>query len=194
MRAISQELENLMLWNNKPILKNSLLVWDVENISIKQLPSIKRLAKFTPQKCFAISKVPRDALKAAILLKEGFNLYISYPYVSDDAIIDFIDTHHHCASLIFISSDSDFVPVINRFLHKHSVQWIMQDCNKKRICMYINLSHPRLKLSTIHIENKRDNRDSKERNKPAFYAPTRTSFENEVYWLNYFSHYYAHIG
>ena len=76
MRAISQELENSMLWNNKPILKNSLLVWDVENISIKALPSIKHLAKFTPQKCFAISKVPLDALKAAILLKEGFNLYI----------------------------------------------------------------------------------------------------------------------
>lgn len=181
MREISQELENSVLWNNKPILKNSLLVWDVENISIKALPSIKRLAKFTPQKCFAISKVPLDALKAAILLKEGFNLYISYPYLSDDAIIDFIDTHHHASSLIFISSDSDFVPVINRFLHKHSVQWIMQDCNKKRICMYINLSHPRLKLSTIHIENKRDNRDSKERYKPALYAPTRTSFENEVY-------------
>jgi hypothetical protein len=170
------------------------LVWDVENISIKALSSIKHLAKFTPQKCFAISKVPLDALKAAILLKEGFNLYISYPYVSDDAIIDFIDTHHHGSSLIFISSDSDFVPVINRFLHKHSVQWIMQDCNKKRICMYINLSHPRLTLSSLDIEDERGNRHSKKRKKTAFYAPTRTSFANEVYWLNYFSHYYAHIG
>jgi len=194
MRAISQELETSMLWNNKPILKNSLLVWDVENISIKALSSIKHLAKFTPQKCFAISKVPLDALKAAILLKEGFNLYISYPYVSDDAIIDFIDTHHHGSSLIFISSDSDFVPVINRFLHKHSVQWIMQDCNKKRICMYINLSHPRLTLSSLDIEDERGNRHSKKRKKPAFYAPKRTSFANEVYWLNYFSRYYAHIG
>jgi len=183
-----------MLWNNKPILKNSLLVWDVENISIKALSSIKHLAKFTPQKCFAISKVPLDELKAAILLKEGFNLYISYPYVSDDAIIDFIDTHHHGSSLIFISSDSDFVPVINRFLHKHSVQWIMQDCNKKRICMYINLSHPRLTLSSLDIEDERGNRHSKKRKKPAFYAPKRTSFANEVYWLNYFSRYYAHIG
>ena len=73
-----------MLWNNKPILKNSLLVWDVENISIKALSSIKHLAKFTPQKCFAISKVPLDALKAAILIKEGFNLYISYLAISED--------------------------------------------------------------------------------------------------------------
>ena len=60
-----------MLWNNKPILKNSLLVWDVENISIKALSSIKHLAKFTPQKCFAISKVPLNELKCK------FHFYVS---------------------------------------------------------------------------------------------------------------------
>ena len=46
----------------------------------------------------------------------------------------------------------------------------------------------------IDIEDERGNRHSKKRKKTAFYAPTRTSFANEVYWLNYFSHYYAHIG
>ena len=60
--------------------------------------------------------------------------------------------------------------------------------------MYINLSHPRLILSSLNIEDERGNRDFKRQNKPAFYAPKRTSFANEVYWLNYFSHYYAHIG
>ena len=55
-------------------------------------------------------------------------------------------------SLVSKSSDianSDFVPCVHRFLEAHHVQWIINDANKKRICMRVNLSHTRLILSTF---------------------------------------------
>lgn len=177
------------LWHNKPLLKNSLLVWDVENISINCLDTIKRLAKFTPQKLYAISKKPFTDELETLLSKEGF---ILSPQYADAKIVHLIDTNHHGSHLILVSSDGDFVPVVKRFLEKHPVQWIMQDRNKKRICMNINLAHPNLTLSTIDITDERKTYH-KRRKKPAFYAPSHTSFENEAYWLRYFARYHAHI-
>lgn len=185
-------LDEQELWNNKPLLKNSLFVWDVENIPVNSLDTIKRLAKFTPQKRYAISKKPLLREWAMLLTKEGFTLFEHYPLSADAKIIHLIDTHHLCSHLILVSSDSDFVPVVKRFLEKHPVQWIMQDENKKRICMYINLTHPKLTLSTIDIKDKCKSHH-KRRKKPAFYAPKYTSFANEAHWLNYFACYQAHI-
>ncbi len=183
------------LWKNKPLLENSLVVWDSDNISLSALEPIKHLAKFTPHKRYIVSKKPLEEEKDALLREDGFtcNVY-STSYNTDARIVDLIDSHHHCTSLILISSDGDFVPVVKRFLAKHPVQWIMYDCNKKRICMTINLAHPHLALSTIAIEDERSNKNSKKRHKPAFYAPTHTSFANEAYWLRYFARYHVHIG
>ena len=129
------------VWENKPLLENSLLVWDSDNISVSALDMIQHLAKITPHKRYAISKKPLSKDNEARLLKEGFIILASYPHPTDATIVQLIDSyHHHSSYLIFISSDGDFIPVINRFLHTHPVQWMMQDCNKKRICMYINLT------------------------------------------------------
>ncbi len=182
------------LWKNKPLLENSLVVWDSDNISLSALETIKHLAKFTPHKRYIVSKKPFEEEKDALLLEDGFTCNVSSAsYPTDARIVDLIDSHHHCTSLILISSDGDFVPVVKRFLEKHPVQWMMHDCNKKRICMNINLAHPNLTLSTIAIEDERSNKHSKKRHKPAFYAPTHTSFANEAYWLRYFARYHAHI-
>ena len=182
------------LWHNKPLLKNSLLVWDVENISINCLDTIKRLAKFTPEKRYAISKKPFTDAFETLLSKDGFILSPQNPQYADAQIVHLIDTNHHSSHLILVSSDGDFVPVVKRFLEKHPVQWMMQDCNKKRICMNINLAHPNLRISTIDMADEYPKRNDKKRNKPAFYAPHNTSFANEIYWLRYFARYHAHIG
>lgn len=183
-----------ILWENKPLLENSLVVWDSDNISICALETIKHLAKFTPHKRYIVSHKPLAEEKEALLRKEGFTIIVSSPYSTDARIIALIDNHHHSTSLILISSDGDFVPVVKRFLEKHPMQWIMQDCNKKRICMNINLAHPKLTLSTMDIKDEHIQRRHTKRHKPTFYAPTRTSFENEAYWLRYFARYHAHIG
>ena len=138
-----------LLWSDKPLLRNSFLVWDVENISVKCFDSIKALVKFTPEKLYAISKkaLSLDALR--FFEEHGFVLFENYPGSADKKIMDLISMHQGCTHLILISSDSDFVPCVHRFLEAHHVQWIINDANKKRICMRVNLCHTRLIISTF---------------------------------------------
>ena len=183
------------LWNKKTLALHSLLLWDIENIPINALQLIKQLVKCTPYNAYAISQYPIDEVQRTFLEQEGIRFIPTYPECADKTLCTLIlEAKQRITSLIFVSSDGDFVPYIKEALKNCNVLWIMQDCNKKRICMNIDLSHPRLTLSSIDSEDKRVNRHSKKRKKPAFYAPTRTSFSNEAYWLNYFSRYHAHIG
>ena len=195
MKRTIASLEKHSLWEHKPLLKNSLLIWDIDNISIKALSSIKHLAKFTPEISYVVAHKPIDEATKALLYQEGFTLLMTSPLMPTDAkIVTLIDTHHHCSHLLFISSDGDFVPAIKRFLTKRSVQWIMQDSHKKRICMNCDVTHSHLTLSTLLLEDEPSTKKHQKRKKPAFYAPTRTSFSNEAYWLSYFARYHAHIG
>lgn len=140
-----------VLWGHKPLLKGSFLLWDVENISEKRLEEIHALVKFTPEKLYAISKKALNPYRIRFFQSRGFILFEHYPLSADEKIINLIKVHQGCTHLILISSDSDFVPSIHRFLETqtHHVQWIMEDANKKRICMNVNLSHPRLYLSCL---------------------------------------------
>ena len=145
-RPIPQES---LLWNDKPLLRHSFLVWDVENISVKCFDSIKALVKFTPEKLYAISKKVLSPSVIGFFEEHGFVLFEKYPGSADEKIMKLIAMHQGCTHLILISSDSDFVPSVHRFLEYHHVQWIINDANKKRICMRVNLSHTRLTLSTF---------------------------------------------
>ena len=138
-----------LLWNDKPLLRHSFLVWDVENISVKCFDSIKALVKFTPEKLYAISKKALSLNNLRFFEEHGFVLFENYPGSADEKIMKLIAMHQGCTHLILISSDSDFVPSVHRFLEHHHVQWIINDANKKRICMRVNLSHTRLILSTF---------------------------------------------
>ncbi len=138
-----------LLWNDKPLLRHSFLVWDVENISVKCFDSIKALVKFTPEKLYAISKKVLSPSVLGFFEEHGFVLFENYPGSADEKIMKLIALHQGCTHLILISSDSDFVPSVHRFLEHHYVQWIINDANKKRICMRVNLSHTRLILSTF---------------------------------------------
>ena len=138
-----------LLWNDKPLLRHSFLVWDVENISVKCFDSIKALVKFTPEKLYAISKKALSLNNLRFFEEHGFVLFENYPGSADEKIMKLIAMHQGCTHLILISSDSDFVPSVHRFLEHHYVQWIINDANKKRICMRVNLSHTRLTLSTF---------------------------------------------
>lgn len=176
-------VEHLPLWNQKPLVKDSFVVWDVENISTLFLETIKQMASFTPHKRFALSKRPLSPKQEARLRKEGFTLFEHYPSSADAKIVRIIDSHHLCSALMLISSDGDFVPVIKRFLVKRPVQWILQDENKKRICMLIDLSHPRLTLSTFVHEH------SRTASKKHSWKRQRPPLRNEKAWLAFFKRY-----
>ena len=71
-RPIPQES---LLWNDKPLLRHSFLVWDVENISVKCFDSIKALVKFTPEKLYAISKKALSLNNLRFFEEHGFVLF-----------------------------------------------------------------------------------------------------------------------
>ncbi|MDD3505857.1 MAG: NYN domain-containing protein [Sulfurimonas sp.] len=170
-------------WSNKPFIPHSLLVWDVENISVRYLNRIKNLARFTPQKRYALSKKPLSLKQERLLAREGFTLFEHYPLSADEKIVELIHRHHLYTHMILISSDSDFVPSVKRFLTKRHVQWIMQDENKKRICMYMNIAHPRLTLTTFSSANHPKN------TKKSSSRQQRPPLKNEKAWLDFFKKY-----
>lgn len=142
--------EEPLLWNHKPLLKGSFFIWDVENISIKYFEEIKRCVSFTPERLFAISKRTLSKKELRFFHHHGFILFTHYPLSADEKIMGVIRVHQGCTHLVLLSSDGDFVPSVKRYLEKHHVQWIMDGYKKRRICMSINLSHPRLILSCLY--------------------------------------------
>lgn len=141
-----------LLWHGKALLKGSFLVCDLENIGIRNMESIKRLAKFTPERVYAICKETPHGDKLALLQQEGFILFEHYPKSADEKIMALIKVHQGCTHLILVSSDSDFVPVVTEYLKGHHVQWILSDATKKRVYMKVNLTHPRLSLNAFVVE------------------------------------------
>ena len=174
------------LWSHQPLLPHSLVIWDAENISLRYVKQIKHLAKFTPYKRYAISKMPLSEKQERLLTQEGFTLFEHYPFSADAKIVELIRRHQLYTHLMLITSDSDFVPSVKRFLLKRHVQWIMQDENKKRICMYMNLTHPRLTLSTF--ASKYPITHSK---KHSHKHKTPSSLHNEKAWLAFFNKYHS---
>lgn len=142
-----------IFWLDKPVLERSFLVWDVENISLKNLKAIQKKLNFTPEKCYAISKRYVNFQKQAYLVDNGFTILEQYLNCdADGKIIKIIGLHTLYTHLIVVSSDSDFVPSVKRFLKEstlHKVHWLVDNYNKKRICMLANIAHARLTISTL---------------------------------------------
>jgi hypothetical protein len=136
-------------WKNKPIIIGTFLIWDLENISFDHLEKIKDLVMFTPEKLYGISMQPISLKKQKRLYEEGFILFEQYAKSADEKIINLIKVHQGATHLILVSSDSDFVPSVHAYLKEHHVQWIIDDRKKKRICMHVNLIHPRLRITTF---------------------------------------------
>ena len=108
--------KELLLWNDKALLKGSFLVWDFENIGISSFEAMKACAAFMPEKPYVMCKHPISTQNRALLETWGFILFENYPESADEKIIDLIKVHQGCTHLILISSDSDFVPAVHRYL------------------------------------------------------------------------------
>lgn len=91
-----------LLWNDKPLMMNSFLVWDFENIGLQCFEAIKALVKFTPLKLYVISKRPIRLFVQRILQEEGFILFENYPGSADDKIIALIKMHQGYSHLILL--------------------------------------------------------------------------------------------
>lgn len=136
-------------WNNKPINKQTLLLWDLENISFSYFQRIKELVKFTPEKTYLFSKQNYSEKNRKIFNDNNMQLFNIYHEDADTKLLNVLKLHECYQSVILVSSDSDFVGAIKKYLKNHKVQWIMDDNNKKRICMKIKLDDKNLSLNVL---------------------------------------------
>ncbi len=138
-----------LLWNNKPIREDSVLLWDLENIAFHRLDEIKRVAKYTPQRCYVVTTQNISDKKRAKIESEHFKLLDAHETISDEKILSLMRLYAAKKEMILISSDSDFAKEANRYIKNNRLQWIVTDCNKKRVTMFVRLDSPNLTLSSI---------------------------------------------
>jgi hypothetical protein len=138
-----------VLWNDKPIKKNSLIIWDLENISFHRLEDIKRLSRYTPEKLYVITKQKLSLKLRVKIEKEQFKILDLHDTISDDKIIKVMKLYNLYTHMLLITSDSDFVNPAQDFLKEKYLHWIIEDHKKKPIIMKMNLANTRLTFSTF---------------------------------------------
>jgi len=133
--------------------KKNLIVWDIENISYKEIDNIlKKICSVGTIYCvsvYPLSKNITDKLFAYILLY-GIKVVVGHED-SDEKIKELIKSNYKkFKSITIISSDTDFVPTIKRVLKRDKrVYVIAKDKQKKGMLMRLNIDHKNLSISTI---------------------------------------------
>lgn len=122
----------------------------MENIPYSHLPKIKKALKFAPERSFIITTNPIKHSKLISMQKNGFEVLVAHKSDSDTKIKSVYRILNEYDEFIFVSSDSDFVDIAKKILsERKKLTWIMQDANKKRIAMKMNLCDKNLKLITL---------------------------------------------
>lgn len=148
-----------LLWNNKPIRENSVLLWDLENIAFHRLDEIKRVVKYTPQSCYVITTQKLSDRKRAKIESEYFKILDAHKTISDAKILSLMRLYSAKQDMILVSSDSDFAKEANRYIKNNRLHWIVAESSKKRVIMYAKLDSANLTISSISV--KRDKGDFK---------------------------------
>ena len=143
-----------LLWNKKPIREDSVLLWDLENIGFNRLSEIKRVVKYTPETCYAITTQKLSTKKREEIESEHFQILDAHKTISDDKIISLMKLYRDKKEMVLISSDSDFAREANRYLKNNRLHWIVSEHSKKRVTMFVKLDSPNLTLSTISLKEK----------------------------------------
>ena len=141
-----------LLWNNKPEREDSVLLWDLENIAFHRLDEIKRVAKYTPQRCYVVTTQNLSDKKRAKIESEYFKILDAHETISDEKILSLMRLYRTKKDMILISSDSDFAKEANEYIKNNRLHWIVADHNKKRVTMFVKLDSPNLTLSSISVE------------------------------------------
>ena len=141
-----------LLWNNKPIREDSILLWDLENIAFGRLDEIKRVVKYTPQSCYVITTQNLSDRKRAKIESEYFKILDVHKTISDAKILSLMRLYRRKKDMILISSDADFAKEANKYIKNNRLHWIAAECSKKRVTMYARLDSPNLTLSTISVK------------------------------------------
>jgi len=142
-------------WGNKEVLKDSVLIWDLENISFNDIGHIMRLSKFTPEISYVVTTQNLSLKNRKKIEKMHFKIMDLHKTISDDKIIKIMKLFKNSKGMILISSDSDFVREASNFIKNNKLHWIVSDDKKKAITMRMDLSNPNLIISSFSKEPKK---------------------------------------
>lgn len=149
-RVIDEEAIKEATWGSGVYKEKAVLLWDLENISYHYFEKVKKLLRFAPERSFIVTTHAIQASKLISMQREGFEILTAHKTDSDTKIKSVYNILKDYNEFVFISSDSDFIDIAKKVLSQDKkLTWIMQDVNKKRIIMKMDISDKNLKLITL---------------------------------------------
>lgn len=149
-RVIDEAVIQETTWQSGVYKTRAVLLWDLENIPYSYFPKVKLSLKFAPERSFIITTNPIKNSKLVSMQKNGFEVLVAHKTDSDTKIKKVYKILKDYDEFVFVTSDSDFTDIGKKILSQgKKLTWIMQDANKKRITMKINITDKNLKLITL---------------------------------------------
>ena len=149
-KVVDEEVIKETTWGSGNYKERTVLLWDLENISYRYFEKVKKLLRFAPERSFIVTTQAIEASKLISMQKDGFEILRAHKTDSDTKIKNVYNILKDYDAFVFISSDSDFIDIGKKVLSQgKKLIWVIQDANKKRIMMKMEISHKKLKLITL---------------------------------------------
>lgn len=149
-RVVDEAAIKEATWQSGVYKERTVLLWDLENIPYSYFDKIKDSLKFAPERSFIITTNPIKHSKLISMHKNGFEVLVAHKSDSDTKIKSVYRVLKEYEEFIFVSSDGDFADIGKKILSQgKKLTWIMQDANKKRIIMKMNITDKNLKIMTL---------------------------------------------
>jgi len=146
-------LKDIQEQKNLSQIKNHLVLWDIENISYKNVAKIvSKLGEVNSFYCVSVEPLSAKVTGKLFFYTLRYNMRIKVGHLnSDDEIVRLIESQYKNYKIItIISSDTDFVPIVKKLLKEDKkVQIIGIESQKKGIFMKNNIGDANLKIITI---------------------------------------------
>jgi len=133
--------------------KDNLLVWDIENVSYRKIDKILQKV-YKNGDIIIVSVEPLSKNTTQILfpyvLLYGIKIFNDHTD-SDIKIEEIVDQmYSDYKSVSIVSSDTDFVPLVNRVLSKGLiVQMLLNDIQNRRMLQILKIDHVCLRINTL---------------------------------------------
>ncbi len=149
-KRVDEAVIKEVTWQSGIFKEKSVLLWDLENIPYSYFSKLKLSLKFAPERSFIITTNPIKHSKLISMQRNGFEVLVSHKTDSDTKIKNVYKILKDYDEFVFVTSDSDFTDIGKKILSQgKKLTWVMQDANKKRIAMKMNITDKNLKLITL---------------------------------------------
>lgn len=137
-------------------MENTLLIWDIENISYKYYNKVLNKLNYKPEKIFVVSKRILGKNENKFIETNNLKYINSKNKLADEYIFNIMKiTKENTKELSIVSSDSDFVQYINKHITEYNkINLIIEENNSKRILMLSDITNKKINYILLSNENK----------------------------------------